>query len=343
MSDLEAKLQQQAEEAQAALHRVEEALKQERAERESVRGEVEARLRDHEGVVQVGGGGWGVCVRCFGVDWRTPATLRSKSHHNNDNTTQQRQALQGDVEKARREAKAKGDVARKLLEEKDREIGALRGALERMQVQQGGQGQGQPGAVGAGAVGGAEEGQVGVGVEEQTSSTPSPVSSPAPTPPARAQQQQSPLPLPVRPAGMGGGGGVTTAADFAEQQLFQLARKQAQRDEELGRLKQQMRHIGGWVGGWRLGVVWITKSERKCNRSTDPTNHHKTNDNNTGEQMREKEAALARMEEELRARGREVEDLKVRFVVDWLVSLLRSVLLLLVLSLVDHLEAHSTN
>lgn len=40
------------------------------------------------------------------------------------------QALQAALEKARKEAKAKGDLARKMLEEKDREIASLRTAIE---------------------------------------------------------------------------------------------------------------------------------------------------------------------------------------------------------------------
>lgn len=68
VSDLEAKLQQQAEEGQAALRRVEEALKEERAAREAVRGEVEARRREHEGAVQV-------CLWCVVLSTLNSASL----------------------------------------------------------------------------------------------------------------------------------------------------------------------------------------------------------------------------------------------------------------------------
>ena len=266
VADLEAKLQQQAEEGQAALRRVEEALKEERAARETVRGEVEARRREHEGAVQV-------CVRlilwcaCFLVlccrlsRHVLQPTQNLKTH----------QALQADLDKAQREGKAKATLARKLLEEKDREIALLRAAVEQ-QAQQPQLGQGQqsphtPGAGGAAVAAGAGgDGVVGEEskVEESSSTTNNNPSSPAaaaagsPPPP-----QRSPPPQPLRPMM---GAGATTAADFAEQQLFQLARKQAQRDEELGRLKQQMRHIGALVvfGCVYVSMVFVVRS---CNRA----------------------------------------------------------------------------
>lgn len=103
-------------------------------------------------------------------------------------------------------------------------------------------------AVAAGAGGGGVGGEESK-VEESSSTTNNNHSSPAAAaagspPPA----QRSPPPQPLRPM-LGSGAGAP--ADFAEQQLFQLARKQAQRDEELGRLKQQMRHIGAF------GCLWV--------------------------------------------------------------------------------------
>jgi hypothetical protein len=46
----------------------------------------------------------------------------------NQNT---KQALQTALEQSRKEGKTKGDLARRLLEEKDKEIAALRATLER--------------------------------------------------------------------------------------------------------------------------------------------------------------------------------------------------------------------
>ena len=136
--------------------------------------------------------------------------------------------LQGEVEKGRKEGKVKGDLARKLLEEKDKEIEALHRTLEQLQQQA------SPYARRRGNGGEEskleEEGEVIAVLSSSSSSTPSlPPSPPPPPPPPPSLDTQSTV--------------------STEQQIILAARHQAQRDDEVSRLKHQLRSLGETLRG----------------------------------------------------------------------------------------------
>ncbi len=150
-------------------------------------------------------------------------------------------ALQGEVEKARKEAKTKGDMARKLLEEKDKEIDALRRALEQRVV-----------------VGGEEskreEDEDRGGGSHAPSPPASSSSSPPPLSPAVAVPSPPPPPIALRPESH------TSVA--TDQQIILAARIQAQRDEEVTRLKQQLRALGDALREKEQGLVHLEEEVR---------------------------------------------------------------------------------
>ncbi|CAM9819528.1 unnamed protein product, partial [Choristocarpus tenellus] len=136
---------------------------------------------------------------------------------------------QGELEKARREVKQKGQLARSLLAEKDAEIKRLLGGTEH-------QVEGLSRGLSPVVVGSPHEGVNGGRVARDVGAT----------------ESRS---LPVNPAGVnkveletgGGGSGsnvVSSAASrHTEQQLLQMARMQAQRDEETGRLRHTIQGL----------------------------------------------------------------------------------------------------